>query len=76
MRFPYPTDIHPKCRGFLERSAAHIATLTPKQRAAWLREWIPAAADFPLDGGIRPSDLLAVTTTLNSWQDELAKVSA
>lgn len=69
MRFPYPTDIHPKCRDWLRRSSVHLSTLSEKQRAAWLREWIPAANDFPLDDGVTAFDRHRVVLTLRGWQD-------
>lgn len=70
MQFPVPTDVHPKCRDWLERSAAHLATLTPKQRAAWLREWLPAVQDFPLNDGVTAFDLHAVVNTLHGWGEQ------
>jgi len=76
MRFPVPTDIHPKCRAWLQRSAEHIATLTPKQRARWLRQWIEDARDMPRDDGITVNDITAVITTLHGWQEQSAMVAA
>lgn len=76
MRFPVPTDIHPKCRGRLERSAQHLATLTPKQRARWLQDQIETVRDMPRDGGITAVDITAVITTLHSWQEQSALEAA
>lgn len=76
MRFPVPTDIHPKCRGWLDRSAQHIATLTPKQRARWLREWIEDVCDLPREDGMTANDFIAVKDTLHSWQEQSALVAA
>lgn len=55
---------------FLERCAAHLATLSPEDRAKWFREWIPAAQRLPIGGGVSAFDKSHVITTLMRWQDE------
>lgn len=69
MTFSFDPPSSEKARGFLERCASHLATLSPEAREKWFKEWIPAAKRLPLDREVSAFDKSLVITTLMGWQD-------
>ena len=70
MQFTFTPPASSKAAAFLERCAAHLATLSPEAREKWFRDWIPTAALLPLDREVSAFDKSHVIMTLMRWQDE------
>ena len=70
MQFTFTPPVSPAARRFLERSAAHLATLTPAARDAWFRMWIPTMRNAPVGKKVGAMDASLVVITLERWRDQ------
>lgn len=76
MQFSFTPLVSFTANSFLERSAAHLATLTPKARDTWFRLWIPAMRNAPVGADVGAMDHALVVATLERWQHQTTAVAA